>query len=321
MRRLILLTLALLVSTALSASLAACRQVPEGGSPSLRVSPSSSPTATNTPKPPTASALPTNTPKPPTETPTPTATLPEEVKVALLSMGYTLEDLKPFSAVGFSEYPIGGINYNGLVGSRSDGSQELLGIKFDEITVRLTEKDILDLNSELVCEFGNCFYKGFLGTTLTYFIDVIATGIIQDVLFQDQTGETVGFGQSFLAVTRANDGQPRLVNMLVQIVKPDNPGINIIYNHMNGLAGRLATTKAYTHEELAEILSRGKQYNFGVFLEPKRSTRYPGQNFVIDFLYNQPGYLETLKALVESDGQTAPPTKPLIIYSTSVGKR
>ena len=263
-----------------------------------------------------------------TETPTPTATatptevpLPPEVQAALLSMGYTLEDLKPFSAVGFSEYPIGGINYNGLVGSRSDGSQELLGIKFDEITVRLTEKDILDLNSELVCEFGNCFYKGFLGTDPAYFIDVIATGIIQDVLFQDQTGETVGFGQSFLAVTRANDGQPRLVDMLVQIVKPDNLQINILDRHMAGLANRLYTNKAYTPEELAEIISRGKQYTFGVFLEPKRTTNYPGQNFVIDFLYNQPGYLETLNALVESGGQTAPPTKPLIIYSIGIKKR
>lgn len=56
----VLTIFALLVSTALSASLAACRQVPEGGSPSLRVTPSSSPTPTDTPK--------------PTETPTPTAT-------------------------------------------------------------------------------------------------------------------------------------------------------------------------------------------------------------------------------------------------------
>jgi len=62
MRRFLIFVLALLTSTALSASLAACRQVPQGGSPSLRVTPSSSPTPTAT-----------NTPKP-TTTPTPTAT-------------------------------------------------------------------------------------------------------------------------------------------------------------------------------------------------------------------------------------------------------
>ena len=74
MRRFLLVALVLLASTALSASLAACRQVPEGGSPSTHVSPSSSPTptATNTPKPtttPTPTATATATP---TETPTPT---------------------------------------------------------------------------------------------------------------------------------------------------------------------------------------------------------------------------------------------------------
>jgi hypothetical protein len=292
---------------------------------SLPLTPASTPTATLTP---TATVTPTPTETPtatvtPTPTETPTPALPEEVKAAVLSMGYTLEDLKSFSAVGFSEYPIGGINYNGLVGSRSDGSQELLGIKFNETTVRLTEKDILDINSELVCEFGNCFYKGFSGTDTQpmYFIGVIATGIIQDVLFQDQTGETVGFGQSFLVVTRASDGQPRLVDILIQIVKPDNPQINILDRDMAGLAGRLYTNKAYTPEEMAEILSRGKQYTFGVFLEPKRSTQYLGQNFVIDFLYNQPGYLETLEVFIESGGQSVPPIKLLIIYYIGVQKR
>ncbi|MFH1908440.1 MAG: hypothetical protein ABIL11_13835 [Chloroflexota bacterium] len=82
MRRFLIFVLALLTSTALSASLAACRQVPEGGSPSLRVSPSSSPIpalseaegSTNTPKP-TETPIPT-----PTLTPTPTteALLPQE---------------------------------------------------------------------------------------------------------------------------------------------------------------------------------------------------------------------------------------------------
>jgi hypothetical protein len=60
MRRFLIFVLALLASTELSASLAACA-IPQGGSPSLRVYPSSSPTPTNTPK--------------PTKTPTPIATL------------------------------------------------------------------------------------------------------------------------------------------------------------------------------------------------------------------------------------------------------
>jgi hypothetical protein len=65
MRRFLIFVLALFASTAFSASLAACRQVPEGGSSSLRVTPSSSPnpttTKTQTPKPP-ATATPTETP-------------------------------------------------------------------------------------------------------------------------------------------------------------------------------------------------------------------------------------------------------------------
>lgn len=65
----VLTIFALLASTALSASLAACRQVPEGGSPSLRVSPSFSPTITDIVF--TNTHAPTETP---TETPTPTAT-------------------------------------------------------------------------------------------------------------------------------------------------------------------------------------------------------------------------------------------------------
>ncbi len=69
MRRFLIVPLALLVSTMLSASLAACRQVPEGGAVLAQVTVTPEVTAA---LPPTAQP-PTKTPTPtPTETPTPT---------------------------------------------------------------------------------------------------------------------------------------------------------------------------------------------------------------------------------------------------------
>ena len=83
MRRFLIFVLVLLASTAFSASLAACRQVPaqypkgEGGSPSLWASPSSSPTPTPTP----------------TETPTPTATATPTLEVVFVPEGFQIGEL------------------------------------------------------------------------------------------------------------------------------------------------------------------------------------------------------------------------------------
>jgi len=92
MRRLMIFALVLLASTVFSASLAACRQVPEGGSPSLRVSPSSSPTPIDTP---TLTVTPTTPTKTPTPTPIATATAtPTETPTPTEAPRMTLEDWK-----------------------------------------------------------------------------------------------------------------------------------------------------------------------------------------------------------------------------------
>ncbi|MBU2610520.1 MAG: hypothetical protein KJ606_06180 [Chloroflexi bacterium] len=144
MRRFMIYILALLTSTALSASLAACRQVPEGGSPSLRVSPSSSPTPALS-----EAEGPTNTPKP-TETPTPTTTAtPTEVPLP------PPEFLAQFPEETYS------YDANGLHITTAEG--RVVNIPTDKITGKLQgETYVLDLaqQSESGYQLGLVFRDG-----------------------------------------------------------------------------------------------------------------------------------------------------------------
>jgi len=209
-----------------------------------------------------------------------------------------------------------------LVGENLDGTKQLLGIKFDETTVRLTDADIAELSGQLYCEYKNCIYTSWSGkTVLMNDIDLISTGIIRDIAIRDQSGQILGTSQTFLAITRAADGQPRLLDIILQIETIDNPAVNILDRHVFGVGGETVTTKVYTHEELQEIVARGKQYTFGVEVNPQHVTTYPGHNYVIDHVYGLQGYIDLLKNFFDSIGQTAPSSEPLLIYCSRSRKR
>ena len=277
MRRFLILVLALLASTALSASLAACA-IPEGGSPSLRVTSSFSPTPT-----------PTNTPKP-SKTPTPTATAtPTEVP-----MPSGLENLPPgITAVhneddswgigigtGNEITPVPNTVFDSIGLHMTLDSGRTVDISVSELQKRIAYNqefdllkiyddqgiisaeydpgvgqpdspdyipgqgwvDIQKLAQDLVCKEGPTCFTDARGTPIPggIFVELSSTGIFRYVDALDQgTGEVIGNFLLVQVVTREKETVPATVWVLVQAESSSEPGVNAFFVGVRTIRYRL----------------------------------------------------------------------------------
>jgi len=254
---------------------------------------------------------PTATPLPPTATATaiPNA-LENKQGQALLGLGYEQAQLKEFTSFAEGEYSFPGdtVTYHGIIGTKADGSKEILAFKFSDNPnlIKLSGTEVVEL-SKKTCTLGQCFSQFTWGDEREpiTFIDAVTTGIVLSDDKKDETGNVIASAQSLLMLTMDDRGNPRFLKMVVQVKDPANPNENLLKNGLLNSLGFVTedSTKASSQQELAEFFHEGIQIEFGIQkIEFIGGGKVVGWSFFKDTFGADPSYQSALESFLLKNG-------------------
>ena len=276
----------------------------------------------------TSEVSPSSTPTPPatptriaTATATPSA-LESGQGQALLGLGYEQAQLKEFTSFAEGEYSFPGdtVTYHGIIGTKADGSKEILAFKFSDNPnlIKLSGTEVVELSKQ-TCSAGACFSHSYFGPNREPMTDItaITTGIVLADDKKDEAGNIIASVQSALILTQNDDGHPRFIKFVVQVEDPNNPDSDLLNNNiLNGFDFTTqGSTKVHSLEELADIFQKGIKIEFGT-----QSIKYlvgivKGFGFFGDTFGSDPFYSSAFESFLSSHGTTLTRNDPILILS------
>ena len=284
-----------------------------------------------TPAPSTKSPTPTRTPIPATPTKLATAT-PKAIESgqgqALLGLGYEQAQLKEFTSFAEGDYSFPGdtVTYHGIIGTKADGSKEMLAIKFSDNPnyLKLSGTETLKLAKE-ACAAGACFSHHFWGDNKEpiTFVKMVSTGILLSNDKKDESGNVTASNKSLLALTLNDQGFPLFLKGVVEIEDPSNPGIDLLNNNILDDVFNFAnqdSNRVHSLEELAKFFQKGKgmQMEFGIqeigFIGGEK---VKGWQFFKDTFGSDPNYQSALRLFLSDNGVTQTGNDPIMFLLTT----
>jgi len=271
----------------------------------------------------TSEVSPSSTPTPPatptriaTATATPSA-LESGQGQTLLGLGYEQAQLKEFTSFAEGEYSFPGdtVTYHGIIGTKADGTKEILAFKFSDNPnlIKLSGTELANYAKEARKSpiSGSCFEKNFVGNQRDPIMDInsVSTGIL--VQFEkDIDGKKIIFKTGLMA-TRTDQGIPVPFLAILQMEDASNPGVDLLENNFFWSSGLVTTmsNEAHSDEEWVSVIPKGKRLNLSVHYK-----KLPYEKIEGVFLFNKfadEGYLKTLKSFFDSNGNER--TSDLII--------
>jgi len=159
----------------------------------------------------TSEVSPSSTPTPPA-TPTRIATataipnaLENKQGQALLGLGYEQAQLKEFTSFAEGDYSFPGdtVTYHGIIGTKADGTKEILAFKFSDNPnlIKLSGTEVVELANK-ACSAGACFSQSHWGPNFEpiTFINAASTGIVLSEDKKDANGKIIATTQSLESV-------------------------------------------------------------------------------------------------------------------------
>jgi hypothetical protein len=271
-----------------------------------------------------------NTPRPPS-TPIPKTPIPKESaksidnRNTLNAMGYPKTELDKYKEFTTGIYyftndkgetdPVG---YSGLIGTKADGSKEMLAIKFSGIPdlIKLSGTELANYAKEARKSpiSGSCFEKKYVGnqgdlSNPKMDINSVSTGIL--VQFEkDIDGKKIIFKTGLMA-TQTDQGIPVPFLAILQMEDASNPGVDLLENNFLW-ASKLSpslSNEVHSVEEWKEIIPGGKHIKLGMrYVIP--STKIDGFSLFQDKFADE-GYSKSLHSFFNSNGSER--TNDLII--------
>ena len=259
---------------------------------------------------------PTATPLPPTATATaiPNA-LENKQGQTLLGLGYEQAQLKEFTSFAEGEYRFPGdtVTYYGIIGTKADGTKDILAFKFSDnpnlIKLSGTELSNYAKEAQKSPISGSCFKKGYVGnqgdqSSPIMDINSVSTNII--VQFEKDLGGKKIIFKTGLMATQTDQGTPVPFLAILQMEDAANPGVDLLKNNFFWSSGLNSTLSNEVHsvEEWKGVIPKGKQIEFGVRYIPI-SYNIEGFSLFRDKFADE-GYLKTLKSFFDSNGSEHP---------------
>jgi len=237
--------------------------------------------------------------------------------------------LKEFTSFAEGEYSFPGdtVTYHGIIGTKADGSKEMLAIKFSDNPnyLKLSGTEVTKLANE-ACAAGECFEHRYFGNEMKpiTWINASSTGIALSDEKKDEKGQVIATAQSELIITQSDDGYPRFIKLVVQIEDPANPEESLLRSdilYFLGFDVDYLSTKVLSLEELAK-LPKGLQIKIGAesakFLAASTIKGYP---FFMDTFGSDSLYIETFDLFFSNHGKEAIGNNPIVILANAVKRK
>jgi len=280
----------------------------------------------------TSEVSPSSTPTPPatptriaTATATPSA-LESGQGQTLLGLGYEQAQLKEFTSFAEGEYSFPGdtVTYHGIIGTKADGSKEILAFKFSDNPnyLKLSGTEVMELGKKTRTP-GQCFSQFTWGDEREpiTFIDAVTTGIVLSDDKKDETGNIIASAQSALMLTLDDSGHPRFVKMVVQVKDPAKPDVDLLENGLLNILGFVteSTTKVHSQRELAGFFQKGIQIEFGVQqLQFLKGGKVMGWSFFKDTFGSDSLYSSALKLFLLKNGLVEAGNDSIIVLPSTI---
>ena len=263
----------------------------------------------------TSEVSPSSTPTPPatptriaTATATPSA-LESGQGQALLGLGYEQAQLKEFTSFAEGDYSFPGdtVTYHGIIGTKADGTKDILAFKFSGIPdlVKISGTELANYAKEARKSpiSGSSFEKHYVGDQRELIIDInsVSTGVI--VQFEKDVGGKKIIFKTGLMATRTDQGIPVPFLEILQMVDASNPGVDLLENSFlwaSGLSPSLST-QVHSDEEWAVFIPGGKHLAVGVKYKISSNARIKGSIFFRDNFADE-NYLKALQLFLDSHG-------------------
>jgi len=263
----------------------------------------------------TSEVSPSSTPTPPA-TPTRIATataipnaLENKQGQALLGLGYEQAQLKEFTSFAEGDYSFPGdtVTYHGIIGTKADGTKDILAFKFSGIPdlVKISGTELANYAKEARKSpiSGSSFEKHYVGDQRELIIDInsVSTGVI--VQFEKDVGGKKIIFKTGLMATRTDQGIPVPFLEILQMVDASNPGVDLLENSFlwaSGLSPSLST-QVHSDEEWAVFIPGGKHLAVGVKYKIPSNARIKGAIFFRDNFADE-NYLKALQLFLDSHG-------------------
>ena len=268
----------------------------------------------------TSEVSPSSTPTPPatptriaTATATPSA-LESGQGQALLGLGYPEKQLQEFVSFTRDTFSftndkgeIDPVAYDGIIGTKADGTKDILAFKFSGIPdlVKISGTELANYAKEARKSpiSGSSFEKHYVGDQRELIIDInsVSTGVI--VQFEKDVGGKKIIFKTGLMATRTDQGIPVPFLEILQMVDASNPGVDLLENSFlwaSGLSPSLST-QVHSDEEWAVFIPGGKHLAVGVKYKISSNARIKGSIFFRDNFADE-NYLKALQLFLDSHG-------------------
>jgi len=274
---------------------------------------------------------PTATPLPPTATATaiPNA-LENKQGQALLGLGYEQAQLKEFTSFAEGEYSFPGDNtvtYHGIIGTKADGSKEMLAIKFSDNPnyIKLSSSEMQTLGEGLCSQIylkSGCFETVLAsqsGRSLETYVDARSTGILESIDIKDESGNIVATTRSMLLLTKSDNGFIRLIRDTREMESPSKPGQDLFLNRMLRVFGiKQDSTQLHSPNDLVNLIPRGMKIRLGIeHAILLRSGASEGKTLFVNLFTNDQDYSLSLESFLSSGGVIQTTQNPINILSNS----
>jgi len=258
---------------------------------------------------------PTETPIPPTATP---SALENKQGQALLGLGYEQAQLKEFTSFAEGDYSFPGdtVTYHGIIGTKADGTKDILAFKFSDNPnyLKLSGTEVMELGKEAVegSPEGSNFsiraydeYGSSDKSKAIFGVYSASTGIVES-LEKEVDGEKINF-QSILMVTQDDNGNPRLYRWLVQMEKASKPDENLLENMIFLRLGLVSarSTAVHSDQELIGFFSKNTRINIGFRYKSPSNAIIKGSILFRDKIADE-AYLEALQLFIDNHGAEQP---------------
>ena len=208
-----------------------------------------------------------------------------------------------------AEYSFPGdtVTYHGIIGTKADGTKDILAFKFSGIPdlVKISGTELANYAKEARKSpiSGSSFEKHYVGDQRELIIDInsVSTGVI--VQFEKDVGGKKIIFKTGLMATRTDQGIPVPFLEILQMVDASNPGVDLLENSFlwaSGLSPSLST-QVHSDEEWAVFIPGGKHLAVGVKYKISSNARIKGSIFFRDNFADE-NYLKALQLFLDSHG-------------------
>ena len=226
--------------------------------------------------------------------------------------------LKEFTsfAEGNFTFPGDTVTYHGIIGTKADGTKDILAFKFSDNPnyLKLSGTEVMELGKEAVegSPEGSNFsiraydeYGSSDKSKAIFGVYSASTGIVES-LEKEVDGEKINF-QSILMVTQDDNGNPRLYRWLVQMEKASKPDENLLENMIFLRLGLVSarSTAVHSDQELIGFFSKNTRINIGFRYKSPSNAIIKGSILFRDKIADE-AYLEALQLFIDNHGAEQP---------------